>query len=416
MGTMLLSVLGPVTYRNYNFFGVLLFIAFICIAIKFGFNIKSNRLLLFNSYNIQPINNLKNVRVVNKLVYFSLVLYSVLFARLIVTKGLDMGSIVDGLMDLGNIYKTYLHEEDNGVDALMQIVTFCSAVPFAAMCGGFYYFKNPGFNRKVFICFAVVNILEEVLTNAQFVTVANWFLAYIIVFFINYINKSGQALFKREIAKTKKYTLIITLIVASIFVFFQNSRAKTYDYQSSGINTEYFYSNSSHILYKLLPEGIADGVSFVDFYLTGGYYGLGKNLQTDFEWTYGYGNSKGLSSYLNQYLGFEDKFYNSYPLRTEKRTGYPNDLYWATVFSWLAGDLSFPGVIVFMCFLMYFYLRLYEKVVCNDDLPALLLFVRLTIFFLYIPATNLLMQTRGNVIITICLLLYYLFYSKPLFK
>ncbi|WP_455584527.1 hypothetical protein [Bacteroides sp.] len=360
--------------------------------------------------------NNRNITVVNKAVNISLGIYIVLLIDLIVSRDTNILGLIDSLSNVGNIYKSYLSIDDTNVSPLMQFVTLFSVVPFIAMCGGMYYYGNDKLNKKLFLSFAFINILEEVLRNGQFVTIANWFLIFIIVFFIKYTLNSGNSLLFNEIKKWKKKVIVISIILLSTFAYIQNSRKAAYEVNESVIRTEFFYANTSHLLYQVFPTNISDAISSFVYYVSGGYYGLGKNLETPFQWTYGYGNSKGLSSYLNQYLKMEDMFYYTYPMRTEERTGYPHGMYWCTVFGWLAGDLTFWGIPVFMVLFAMFYFKLYEKMVIMDDLWSIILFIRLTIFILYIPATNILMQTRNNTVITICLLFLYVLQSNSLNK
>lgn len=409
IGTLLLSIIGPVTYLGYDFFRVFAFIIAVIISIMCGKYMSKGTFHLGKYDNCNEEidyedSNRKYIKIVNVCTFISLIIYSSLFIELLFERGFNISALFSSLSSVGNIYKNYLHMEQTGTNTLVQITTLLSVIPFISMCGGVYYFKAKGFKKTWFILYAVISILEEVLRNAQLAFIVGWFLVIASIFILNLVKKKySSSANRKEMSSKKRRMVVLALVFLMVFGIFQNSRGETYGYSARNLSNQYFIYNEYHFVYQLLPDGIADTVAYLTFYLSGGYYGLGKNLDTDFVWTKGYGNSKGLSSYLNQYLKWEDTYQDSYPLRTERETGYPSGQYWCTVFSWLAGDFSFYGVPIFMFFLMIFYMKLYEDFRLKNNFFSLLMFIRLTEFFLFIPATNFLMQTRANVIITLSL-------------
>lgn len=411
IGTLLLSIIGPITYLGYDFFRVFAFIIAVVISILCG-KFMSKGTFHPSKYDDcneefnHEDNDRKYIKFVNVCTFISLIIYSTLFIELLFEKGFNVSTLFASLSSVGDIYKNYLHLEQTGTNLLVQITTLLSVIPFISMCGGVYYFRSKGLKKTWFILYAIISILEEVLRNGQLAFIVGWFLVIVSIFILNLVRKRYSSNANRkEMSSKKRRIIILGLVFFMIFGIFQNSRGETYGYSTRSLSNQYFIYNEQHFVYQLLPDSIADTVAYFSFYLSGGYYGLNKNLDTDFVWTKGYGNSKGLSSYLNQYLKWEDTYQDAYPLRTERKTGYPSGQYWSTVFSWLAGDFSFYGIPVFMFFLMIFYMKLYEGFRLKNNFFFLLMFVRLTEFFLFIPATNYLMQTRANVIITLCLLI-----------
>ncbi|MGN1158271.1 MAG: hypothetical protein ACI4TK_19030 [Agathobacter sp.] len=411
IGTLLLSIIGPITYVGYEFFRVFAFVIAVIISIMCGKYMSKgtfcpNKYIDCDEEINREDSDKKYIKLVNVCTLISLIIYSALFIELLYEKGFNITALFASLSNVGNIYKNYLHLEQTGTNTLVQITTLLSVIPFISMCGGVYFFKSKGLKKLWFILYAIISILEEVLRNAQLAFIVGWFLVVVSIFILKLVkNKYSSNANRKEISSKKRTIIVLALVFLMVFGIFQNSRAETYGYSTRNLSNQYFIYNEHHFVYQLLPDGIADTIAYLTFYLSGGYYGLGKNFDTDFVWTKGYGNSKGLSSYLNQYLKWEDTYQDSYPLRTEKKTGYPSGQYWSTVFSWLAGDFSFYGIPVFMFFLMIFYMKLYEGLRIKNNFFSLLMFVRLTEFFLFIPATNYIMQTRANVIITLSLLI-----------
>jgi hypothetical protein len=89
-------------------------------------------------------------------------------------------------------------------------------------------------------------------------------------------------------------------------------------------------------------------VNTIVSYPAHGYAGLSYSLQQDFVFCYGYGISAALHSYASQYFGLQDMYPQTYPARSELRTGWPGKMYWSTAFAWWASDLTFPGAILLM--------------------------------------------------------------------
>lgn len=152
----------------------------------------------------------------------------------------------------------------------------------------------------------------------------------------------------------------------------------------------------------------ARGAAVLAHYPTHGYRGLAYNLETPFEWTMGRGSSRAIDSYWEQYLG-TTVLRETYPLRTQERTGWPGLQSWTTVYPWLASDLSFPGVVAAMIFMGRWTARMWIRSAHFHDPLALMLFSQLVLFVIFIPANNQVLISRPALLgVTSCLLLYFL--------
>ena len=97
----------------------------------------------------------------------------------------------------------------------------------------------------------------------------------------------------------------------------------------------------------------------------------------------------------------------SYPSRTEAVTGWPAGKLWATVYPWLASDLTFPGAAVFMALVGWFMARMWIGARVERDPLSLVLFCQAAIFIAYVPANNQLMTARYTAVGLITLLIIY---------
>jgi hypothetical protein len=85
-------------------------------------------------------------------------------------------------------------------------------------------------------------------------------------------------------------------------------------------------------------------------------------------------------------------------MRTEYRTGWPAGQYWATIYPWLASDLTYPGVVVFMVLFGWLFARMWVEGAMKRDTLALIIFGQLAIVVAYIPANNQLGVSRPTTI------------------
>jgi hypothetical protein len=149
----------------------------------------------------------------------------------------------------------------------------------------------------------------------------------------------------------------------------------------------------------------AEGLSDVISYPTHGYLGLSYNLQTSFEWSYGLGNAPSAAIFAEQSFGIR---HSTYPERTEYQRGWPAQLYWATIYPWLASDLTFPGVILFMGLVGWIVAGSWHAAVSSRRLVPTLIFGQLCILIVYVPANNQLGMTPESIVGMITLLGLYL--------
>jgi hypothetical protein len=148
---------------------------------------------------------------------------------------------------------------------------------------------------------------------------------------------------------------------------------------------------------SFLPQQTREAISMVWFYPTHGYCGLSYALQTPFEWTYGIGSSRGIQAYLKDHLGIDGVLERTYPFRAEDNFNWPALGYWWTMYPWLASDLTFPGVVVFMFGLGWACAKTWYECTRLNDLFAAMLFALIFLTFAFEPANVDLLGTKKGV-------------------
>jgi len=160
---------------------------------------------------------------------------------------------------------------------------------------------------------------------------------------------------------------------------------------------------------SFLPPQMREAISHVWFYPANGYCGLSYALQTPFEWTYGVGSSSGIQAYLEDHFGIIGILESTYPFRAQDTFSWPAKAFWWTMYPWLASDLTFPGVIVFMFGLGWACAKSWYECTRLNDLFAAILFAMIFLTIVFEPANvQLLITQRGVWMVFGALSLYFL--------
>ncbi|WP_326564284.1 hypothetical protein [Micromonospora peucetia] len=162
----------------------------------------------------------------------------------------------------------------------------------------------------------------------------------------------------------------------------------------------------SPVVAGLIGDDLAAGLAVTISYPTHGYLGLSHNLSVPFEWAKGTGSSPALGSYLEQYTPFDPQFERRYTARTEVATGWPDGMYWSTIYPWLASDLTYPGAVCLMAVVGWFLAKFWREAVLQRRVLSMALFGQLALLIAFVPANNQLGQTRPALIafVSLCAL------------
>ncbi len=185
----------------------------------------------------------------------------------------------------------------------------------------------------------------------------------------------------------KSAVLIIGGLVAVLYFFAIGQEGRgggeipAYD-RSANIQLDY-----DNWLIAALPDGARLPFGAVASYLSQGYYPLSIALTEPPTFSYGVGHSHYYTGIVQSFVGqgvISDK---TYPALIEK---YGWDRYgkWHTMYTWMASDISFAGVIVFVFALGGLLAKVWCDVVYRHNPPAVALLALLCIMVFYFPANN----------------------------
>ncbi|MEU4470489.1 hypothetical protein [Micromonospora sp. NPDC023888] len=139
---------------------------------------------------------------------------------------------------------------------------------------------------------------------------------------------------------------------------------------------------------RVVGKPMAEGIAAIIGYPTHGYLGLSYNLQVPFEWSRGLGSAPSAAIFAEQTFDVDLTEHPSFPDRTENEMGWPARMYWATIYPWLASDLTFPGAALFMGLVGWLFAGSWRAAVSSRRVIPSLIFAQLCILVVYVPANN----------------------------
>jgi hypothetical protein len=120
-------------------------------------------------------------------------------------------------------------------------------------------------------------------------------------------------------------------------------------------------------------------------YIGQGYYGMSLSIDKEFTSTYGIGNSRFLSSNFKYFFGIDVEPYTFQAKISNRWDQYAN---WHSFYSYIANDVSFPGVAIIMFLLGISLAAIFKDAIYGKNIFAQCLLPMYAILFLYMPANN----------------------------
>ena len=148
------------------------------------------------------------------------------------------------------------------------------------------------------------------------------------------------------------------------------------------------------------------------FYFSHGYTGLAYALKLPFQWTYGVGNSRALTSMIETHLGSTPITDNTYVERLERVYGWRNGGIWPSAFSWIASDITFWLIPVLLFALGYLLCKCMFETVFENSTQALVMGSYLCIFFVYLPCNNQIVQSHTSLFSLVMIAFLYFLKTK----
>jgi hypothetical protein len=149
-------------------------------------------------------------------------------------------------------------------------------------------------------------------------------------------------------------------------------------------------------LLRALPRPVQGPVMLLSFTQTHGYLALSWALDKPWVPSWGVGHSYFLYIAERRLTGREDLQSRSYPARLQAEDGWDMIMFWHTIYTWLASDLSFPGTLVAVFLLGRLFALTWLDSLRGENPYAVGLLILLVTMFYYFPANNIILgQPEG---------------------
>lgn len=313
-----------------------------------------------------------------------------------------ISKILSGVNDLGGSYNSF--QESIGITNGAQVVggnlftlinLLWEFVSFNLILLGVYFYRELKKSGKIL---AIVAFSLNALSYISIGTNIGVFrLALAVVIFLLLKVKKGEITIDHEKwRKRRKYIVIVGILgVVLVSVYFMNTMkgrggillwSTTY-YNVGGIGID-----KDSVIFKILPKSLYMFLIAGTAYLTQGYYGMSLCMNEAWEPTFGLGHSTFVIDMLDKYVTSAIKD-NTYQYRVAQHTPWQYDVQWHSMYSWVANDISFLGVVIVMFFVGYLFARSYKDAINTSNPFSSLMFFYIALQIFFIPCNNQLFQS-----------------------
>lgn len=317
-----------------------------------------------------------------------------------------MGGIsITNILSPGSSYVYRLTEFDGGRNLVVQVFTYIWALSYFYYPLGVLYWTKLKFNQKFLFIISTLMTILYWLNMGTMKGLGDLLILFIPIYLIKKYIFCGK--------KSPKAVFMLVILFVMLFSVIGEGRAT-----EIGINTDDLVYVSvaaspfieqvdeNNLVVKILGNKLSKSITGLVGYTSQGYTGLAYAMELPFEWTYGVGNSRTLTIYAEKI--FDTSISNkTYLARNEATYSWPNGMFWSTIFPWLASDLSFFGVPIFMYLMGWLLAYCWFDFIYTKNSLALVAICQLFIFVIFIPANNQLVQSYQSLFGTVVLFAVY---------
>lgn len=405
---VLVTTFGPLEYLGYQSLIVAAYVGLIVIVFGLGFTLGSRMRIRRKAIWRKDQN-----QSILTFIFRASLLLAVLMMTYELLNAVRTGGLNFSLANSANAYiGTYTNYVRNtGSYGMRFLITSMGSLPlFIAQVLGLFYFKELDRNTRLAVSYLfIVTILVYTLGGGKQKQFGD-IMIYMVSVLLAKQAATGRLKFK-TVAIVAGVLLAGTYVLLSLLAF---------RYQAIGINLSRLNFNlhplinyhEGYWLESVLGETLAFPIVMFSGYLGQGYYGLSLSMEQPFTWTAFAGSSYSVSVILNQFFGADFWVEKSYPYLVGDATGW-NQAKWHTVFAWLASDLTFSGVVLFMGVMGFLYGRAWREILVHKNPFAIMMFALMNIGLAYTPANNQLMHSPGALSTTLGVFaMYFLFHRN----
>jgi energy-converting hydrogenase Eha subunit E len=154
-------------------------------------------------------------------------------------------------------------------------------------------------------------------------------------------------------------------------------------------------------------------INNVSFYISHSYYRLNKAMNLPFKGLgFGLSNSYFIMDNIESITGWSGLKNISYGVRLDKGIGSGYGLYWSTFYTWIASDFTFPGTVIVVFFIGYFFSLAMKDSLYYQNPLSVTVFCSLFYFIFHFAFNNPLQDGAGLTTYLFVPLLWLIFRKK----
>ena len=146
-------------------------------------------------------------------------------------------------------------------------------------------------------------------------------------------------------------------------------------------------------------------------YFTQGYYGMSLAMELPWQPMYGVGNSMFLVDLISDHFTDIDPY--TYQVRMEPM-GWDSDIQWHSMYTWLANDVSFYGVVIVMLLIGIVFGAMFKDAITSGNPFAKMGIFYFMLMLIFIPCNNQLGQRADTLFSFILIILLWILSHYPL--
>jgi hypothetical protein len=322
-----------------------------------------------------------------RLLAVAVVIQAALFLpTLLVRTGSALPGLGDAILSPGEAYgRSYIHRQTSL--PVVEYIRIALAPLFATLLPLLVtYWKQVSRTTRLLGVGSVAGIAVTYIAMGTNKALADILLVLPFVFTANHF--AGRMRF----TKWQKLA-VLTVFLGAAYLFFLFFSAGMWSRNGSTARYGYIPSararaNWAHPALQAVPAGMEVGVLGAAKYLSSGYFGLGLALEQPFVPMYGVGHSRFLTRQAARLLESNAVLSMPYPERVQAEVGWDALVMWATIYPWLASDLSFAGALVFIFFVGRRLAECWLDTLRGENPWAPVMLAQFIIMVFYISANN----------------------------
>lgn len=394
--TILVFIYGPYEYEIRNKFSFYLYLIAVHIALLLGYlrGQKSR-----GRGSIVRVNYVKFIKWTLLLsVFYNLI-------KILFTLGGDLSNISQTFSDSAKSYSTSSFRYPN---AFNYVDIFFFPIYFISVTNSVFYYNFLERRYKALLWFLVILAFGYSIGSATRGGMAQLSMMIFGALLL--------AIYKGNVILTRRIKIRITVVASLLLVGFIAYTSLIQHTRGGEIFVNpvtQLPPKESYPFSSIIPENLEPVANHISFYVSHSYYRLNRAMELPFKGLgFGLSNSYFIMDNIESLTGWSGLKKISYGMRLDMSDGWGYGLFWSTFYTWIASDFTFPGTVVIIYFIGYFFSLALRDSLYTLNPIAVTVFCALLYFIFHFPFNNPMQDGGGLSTYLVMPLIWYLLRKK----